>query len=68
MCKALGNRTAGLSELRIPIFSKGIYDPPATNTFFQFGLNITPAEAQDTKKKAWHLYLISMEQVSPTLP
>lgn len=44
---ALGNSTAGLRELRIPIFSKGHYP----DSYMQLGLNISPAEAHDAKKK-----------------
>jgi hypothetical protein len=44
---ALGNTTTGLTEIRIPVFAKGTYP----ETFAQFGLNITPAEAQSGKKK-----------------
>ncbi len=44
---ALGNTTDDLTELRIPVFSAGIYP----DTFSQLGLNITPAEAQSGKLK-----------------
>ncbi len=53
---ALGNITDGLTELRVPVFSTGIYP----DTFAQFGLNLTPAEAQSGKLKGIALipYLI----------
>jgi hypothetical protein len=44
---ALGNSAADFSEVRIPIFSGGVYP----NTYSQFGLNISPAEAAPGKKK-----------------
>ena len=44
---ALGNATAGLSELRIPVLQKGYYP----ELFAQLGINLSPAEAKTNAKK-----------------
>ena len=56
---ALGNTTAGLPELRLPILQKGL----TAETYSQFGLTLSPAEAQNGKKKGIALlpYLIGTE-------
>ena len=53
---ALGNTTRGLRELRFPIFQKGL----TPETYSQFGITFSPAEAQGAKKKGIALlpYLI----------
>src|SRR5216683_238145 len=43
----LGNATAGQQELRFPVFQKGV----TPETYSQFGITISPAEAQGPKKK-----------------
>ncbi|MFZ3165986.1 MAG: DUF6603 domain-containing protein [Candidatus Methanoperedens sp.] len=44
---ALGNATAGLPELRIPVLQKGYYP----ELYAQLGLNLSPAEAKANAKK-----------------
>ena len=44
---ALGNPTAGLPELRLPIFQKGL----TPETYSQFGITFSPAEANGDRKK-----------------
>jgi len=51
---ALGNTTADLTELRVPVFSKGIY-PTA---FTQFGVNLTPVEAKTSSSRKKGLAVI----------
>lgn len=48
---AIGNATAGLSELRFPIFQKGI----APGTYAQFGITFSPVEASGGQKKGFAL-------------
>jgi hypothetical protein len=48
---ALGNTTPGLRELRFPILQKGI----TPETYSQFGITFSPAEAQAGKKKGFAL-------------
>ena len=48
---ALGNTTSGLRELRFPILQKGI----TPETYSQFGITFSPAEAQAGKKKGFAL-------------
>src|SRR6185369_5119560 len=48
---ALGNTTSGLRELRFPILQKGI----TPETYSQFGITFSPAEAQGGKKKGFAL-------------
>ena len=43
----LGNTSTGLSEIRLPIFQKGLTE----ETYSQFGITFSPAEPQGTKKK-----------------
>ena len=43
---ALGNATSGLRELRLPILQKGV----TPETYSQFGITFSPAEAQGGKK------------------
>ncbi|MCM3873331.1 MAG: hypothetical protein ND895_21835, partial [Pyrinomonadaceae bacterium] len=44
---ALGNTAAALPELRLPILQKGL----TPETYSQFGITLSPAEAQGSKKK-----------------
>lgn len=44
---ALGNTTPNLEELRIPVYGAGAYPEAYT----QFGLNLSPADKKDDKKK-----------------
>ena len=44
---ALGNAEAGLPELRFPVLQKGL----TPETYSQFGITFSPAEAQGGKKK-----------------
>lgn len=44
---ALGNASADLQELRLPILQKGF----TPETYSQFGITLSPAEAQGSKKK-----------------
>lgn len=48
---AIGNSTAGLPELRFPIFQKGI----APGTYAQFGITFSPVEAKGPAKKGFAL-------------
>jgi hypothetical protein len=43
----LGNTSLGLSELRLPLLQKGL----TPETYSQFGITFTPAEAQGVKRK-----------------
>ncbi|HOY05857.1 MAG TPA: hypothetical protein PLO67_10675 [Saprospiraceae bacterium] len=62
---ALGNPTPDLQELRMPIFQKGL----TPETYAQFGINFTPAEAQGSKKKGLALlpYLLGTAQFTFTV-
>lgn len=48
---ALGNATTDLRELRFPLFQKGF----TPETYSQFGITFSPAEAQGGKKKGFAL-------------
>ncbi len=48
---ALGNTSASLRELRFPIFQKGF----TADTYSQFGITFSPAEARDGQKKGFAL-------------
>ena len=48
---ALGNVSSGLLELRFPILQKGV----TPETYSQFGVTFSPAEAQGAKKKGFAL-------------
>lgn len=62
---AVGNATAGLPELRMPIFQKGL----SPETYAQFGINVTPAEAKNGKKKGFALmpYLLGAAEFTFTV-
>jgi hypothetical protein len=45
--RALGNSTAGLAEIRLPVFTQGVYP----GQYAQFGFSLTPAEAANGQKK-----------------
>jgi hypothetical protein len=47
MQSVLGNASAGLPELRYPLFQKGV----TPETFAQFGITFTPVDAQGGQKK-----------------
>lgn len=61
----LGNSTADLLEMRIPVFSDGIYP----GNFYQLGLNLTPVEAKAAKKKGIALipYLLGATSIKTEL-
>lgn len=62
---AVGNPTPGLQELRMPIFQSGL----TPETYAQFGINFTPAEARGGKKKGLALlpYLLGTAQFTFTV-
>ena len=52
---ALGNSVAGLLELRLPILQKGL----TPETYSQFGITFSPAEAQEARRKGYRSIALS---------